>query len=270
MDDPAIHVERIGDGPRVVCVHGSMSHGSAVFESLRALTDAYAVEFIDRRGFGASPPRPGGVDFDGDADDVAALLGSGAHLVGHSYGAVVALLATGRRPALVRSLTVIEPPAFSLAADDPAVVATRTRLEPVFPAGPDVSAGRWLAMFVGALGSEVPAELPVPGEDEGDVRASMTERPPWEATVDLAPIRAAGVPVLVIRGDWAPDPPGAAVAGAAFRAISEVVVEGTGGRLLVVADSTHAPQVERPDVVLPALRAHLAAAEASAAHRPRC
>ena len=39
MEDPGIHVERTGAGPRVVCVHGSMSHGSEVFESLRELTD---------------------------------------------------------------------------------------------------------------------------------------------------------------------------------------------------------------------------------------
>jgi pimeloyl-ACP methyl ester carboxylesterase len=37
----------------------------------------------DRRGYGESAAT-GGADFSLDADDVAALLGDGAHLVGHS------------------------------------------------------------------------------------------------------------------------------------------------------------------------------------------
>ena len=38
-------------------------------------------------------------------------IGDGAHLVGHSYGGVIALLAAAAVPERVRSLTVIEPPA---------------------------------------------------------------------------------------------------------------------------------------------------------------
>ena len=45
-------------------------------------------------------------------------------VVGHSYGGVIALLAAARRPELVRSLTVIEPPAFGSRAAWPA--STRT------------------------------------------------------------------------------------------------------------------------------------------------
>jgi len=51
-------------------------------------------------------------DFEEDARDIAALLGDGAHLVGHSYGAVGALYAAALRPEAVHSLTVNEPPAF--------------------------------------------------------------------------------------------------------------------------------------------------------------
>jgi pimeloyl-ACP methyl ester carboxylesterase len=45
----------------------------------------------------------------------------GDHLVGHSYGGVITLLAAGRRPTAVRSLTVIEPPGTRVALGDPAV-----------------------------------------------------------------------------------------------------------------------------------------------------
>ncbi|MGP3937151.1 alpha/beta fold hydrolase [Nonomuraea sp. KM88] len=54
---------------------------------------------MDRRGYGRSPDAgerfPS--DYLADADDIAELLGDGAHLVGHSYGGVGAMIA-GRSP----------------------------------------------------------------------------------------------------------------------------------------------------------------------------
>jgi pimeloyl-ACP methyl ester carboxylesterase len=63
-------------------------------------------------------------DFEEDARDIAQLLGDGAHLVGHSYGAIGALYAAALVPLAVRSLTVIEPPAWRLAGN--AVTEART------------------------------------------------------------------------------------------------------------------------------------------------
>ena len=50
---------------------------------------------------------------------VADALAGGAHLVGHSYGGVISLLAAAAVPERVRSLTVIEPPCTKVAAGDP-------------------------------------------------------------------------------------------------------------------------------------------------------
>jgi pimeloyl-ACP methyl ester carboxylesterase len=174
-DSSPVHVERVGSGPRVVFVHGSLGHGSVSFEPLRELADRYTLEFVDRRGFGRSAPREHAVDFDLDAADIVGLLGEGAHLIGHSYGGVVSILATARRPEAVWSLTVIEPPFFSLAADVPAVRALRERLADLFPAPTDMPPGRWLSLFAGGMGSRVPAELPIGPDEVADVRASMTE-----------------------------------------------------------------------------------------------
>jgi pimeloyl-ACP methyl ester carboxylesterase len=63
-----------------------------------------------------------------DAADVVELLGDGAHLVGHSYGGVVAMLAAGLRPQAVRSLALIEPSWLRVAAHDPPVVAALERM----------------------------------------------------------------------------------------------------------------------------------------------
>jgi pimeloyl-ACP methyl ester carboxylesterase len=49
-------------------------------------------------------------DYRKDAADLLGLLAEPAHVVGHSYGAVVALLAATRMPRCVRSLTLVEPP----------------------------------------------------------------------------------------------------------------------------------------------------------------
>jgi len=48
-------------------------------------------------------------------------LGGGAHLVGHSFGGCCALAAAARRPAAVRSLTLIEPGMQKLASANPHV-----------------------------------------------------------------------------------------------------------------------------------------------------
>ena len=67
------------------------------------------------------------VDFEEHAVLVAAALGDGAHLVGHSYGGVISLLAAAAAPGRVRSLTVIEPPALGVARGNPAADAFLTR-----------------------------------------------------------------------------------------------------------------------------------------------
>ena len=96
-----LHVTTWGDGEPVLFVHGSFVRGGASWAAQRPLADRYRLLFVDRRGYGDSPPTSG-EDFDRDADDIAELLGDGAHLVGHSYGAVASLIAAGRRPGAAR------------------------------------------------------------------------------------------------------------------------------------------------------------------------
>lgn len=57
---------------------------------------------MDRRGHGDSPDLDGAYRTDYEVDaDIVELLGDGAHLVGHSDGAVAAMLAAAPWPKLV-------------------------------------------------------------------------------------------------------------------------------------------------------------------------
>src|SRR4029450_5891838 len=106
---------------------------------------------MDRRGYGESPPAER-VDFDSQAQDVCALLGDGAHLVGHSYGGLLCLLAAARQPDAIESLTVIEPPAFAVARGSRPVETLVERLaawrDQADPSAPE----RLLPQFMVALG----------------------------------------------------------------------------------------------------------------------
>jgi pimeloyl-ACP methyl ester carboxylesterase len=217
-----VHVTVWGDGEPAVLVHGSFGWGEETWRRQRSLSDRYKLLLIDRRGFGASPP-DGRVDFDRDADDVVDLLGDGAHLVGHSYGGVVCLLAAARRPDAIRSLVLIEPPAFSVARGNEAVESLISDVDVAARTAPNPSEYR--AGFLRAFGFPAKA-TPLEGLALEAARASMTERPPDEAEIPLDQLAEAGFPVLLVQGDWCPAPDTArAVAGQAFAAVCNVLYD---------------------------------------------
>ena len=215
-----VNVTVWGDGDPAVFVHGSFAWGEETWQEQRPLAEHYRLLLIDRRGFGASPP-DGRVDFERDAGDVAELLEGGAHLVGHSYGGVVSLLAAAQRPDAVRSLTVIEPPAFGVARGDAAVEQLICNIDAATTATDDPSEYR--SLFLRGFGFPAGTDN-LSGLALEAARASMTERPPWEAEIPLDELAAAGLRVLLVQGDWCPAPDTArALAGAAFRAVCDVL-----------------------------------------------
>ena len=115
-----LEVERLGAGPSVVLVHGSVVGAARTWRHQRPLADEWTLVMPNRPGFGASPPLERG-DFEAEAPLMAAFLQDGAHLAGHSYGAIIALYAAALTPASVLSLTVSEPGCLRLAAGDPQV-----------------------------------------------------------------------------------------------------------------------------------------------------
>lgn len=207
---------------------------------------------MDRRGFGASPDIAHS-DYAIDAEDVLDLLGGGAHLVGHSYGGVVALFAATQRPCAVRSLTLIEPAAHRLAADHPVVATALERMRAGLASAPTaVSAETWLRFSTEAVG--LPPLDPTPARLRA-TRTASRERPCWEADFPLEPVAAAPWPKLIVAGTWETAPLAyRTLAGEASMACAAVLTQRMGARLLRVPGATHWSQNERPDVVNAALR----------------
>jgi pimeloyl-ACP methyl ester carboxylesterase len=192
-----LDVLRAGSGPRVVLVHGSIVPGERTWRHQLELSERWSLVIPNRPGFGASPPLERG-DFEAEAPLIADLLEDGAHLVGHSYGAVIALEAAALRPSAVRSLTVSEPGALRVAAGHPAVDQMRADGERLYAAGLEPRV--FLEMFRAGVHSahETPDELP--DWLECGVRHARDERPPWDGDVPLDRLAAAGFPALVISG----------------------------------------------------------------------
>ena len=87
---------------RVVLIHGSVGNASVWSAVRRELEPRFEVVTPTRGGY---PPGPllDRIDFERQAEELAPELGEGAHLVGHSYGGVIALLIAAGHPEHVRS-----------------------------------------------------------------------------------------------------------------------------------------------------------------------
>ncbi len=101
---------RAGTGAPLVLLHGGLSDGRSWAPQLETLADRYDVVAWDAPGCGGSGDPSGAPSLSDYADAVAALVGSlgfaPVHLVGHSFGAGLALAVYGRHPRLVRSLVL--------------------------------------------------------------------------------------------------------------------------------------------------------------------
>ena len=139
-----------------------------------------------------------------DAADVAEVAAGGAHIVGHSYGAVVAMLAAARWPDRVRSLALIEPAAHRAAGGDPIVSATLLRMRASVARAPEMSPEEWLRASTEAVGV-APLE-PTPARLRAAATA-MRERPCWDAVVPIEQLAAARWPKLVIAETGTARPP---------------------------------------------------------------
>ncbi len=133
MTAAAVSLPALAADEAIVCLHSSTGSGAQWRPLLQALAGRPNVLALDLYGHGRSPAwpadAPNTLDVDAEAvrarlhqlDDESGGTLRGVHLVGHSYGAAVALrlamLLAQRQPQRVLSLTLYEPVVFGLLAE---------------------------------------------------------------------------------------------------------------------------------------------------------
>ncbi len=206
-----------GEGVPVVLVHSGGMSSRQWTRHIARLSTTHRCVAPDLLGAGASDAVPPDAPFhfsaDVDAlDAVLDLLEGDYHLVGHSYGGLVALTAARRRPERVRSLALFEPVAFGVlwSMDDREAIANLEDYDADGTFFDDASGGRepWMERFIdwwqgqGAWRSLAPpareAFLRVGRKVFQEVRSLTADRTPHEAYATLT------MPALLMTGARSP------------------------------------------------------------------
>ena len=240
LSEGSIHVTEWGSsGPRVVMVHGGAQGGEVGGDRHFSRQEKLAGEGLhilvpDRPGHGLSPD-PGRPD-DAEADGawVADMLGDGAPLVGHSFGGCVALSAAAKRPAAVRSLTLIEPAVLALAVRRAEV--RRLLIQILKTTYLTFSDAERIRRFSALL--HIPDEIRG-GADEATLKRmgkaikALKLPSPSRLREQVEAVKRAGIPFLVVTGGWSP----------AFDVAADSAAELGGGRRLVIPSPHHFPHL---------------------------
>jgi pimeloyl-ACP methyl ester carboxylesterase len=250
-----LHLVVWGEGVPVIFVHGSMSTGTETFAAQKPLSEAYRLILLDRRGYGGSPFTRCS-DFDVDAHDILDLLEHPSHIVGHSYGAVACLIAAAMHPEKVRSLTVIEPPAFGLVRGQRPVELALEHLKAAYARSDPLD---FYFAFTGHPDDQPRPELHLTEADISGIRTAMHQRPAWEARIDLAALAAAPFPKLVVSGgrQHLPEHQRQLPSALALQAVCDLLTEQLGAQRAVFDKAAHNPQIEMRNLFNLRLRAFL-------------
>jgi len=230
-----VFVTEWGEGPRALFIHGGTpGGGAAAFSKQEPLKDRWHLVLPDRPAHGQSP-RQGDEDFERDAELLAPLLEPGTHLVGQSYGGMVALYMAAAQPELIASLTLIEAPAFCFAPEDPVVKDMATQNRALFRNPPDDPVVMMRSAFA-MLG--ISMEIPDPAPDffvdiaKMFAEAAVQIRVPDEAVIDASTLASAGFPVLTLTSGMIPG----------FEHIADAITAQVGGVHIVVPGTDHSVQ----------------------------
>jgi non-heme chloroperoxidase len=257
-----------GAGDPAFLVHGGLQDLRFWKSHLDAFSKRYrAIAYSRRNHFPTDVSPDGTQDLAADVhgDDLAGLveaLGlSKVHVVAHSSGAHSALFFATKHPALLRSLTVVEPPAAGILLgidNGPSILKEfGERFAPARDAFRKRDLENGLRLFADAVGgpgtyerrSEFDKKMMMDNVDS-HIADAISSRPRPQFTCAMA--GAIKVPALLIRGGRSPEFFGAILTGLA-RCLPDAQV-------IVVQDASHTVPGENPEgfqaAVLPFLAKH--------------
>lgn len=258
-------VQQFGQGQRrALGIHCSLAHSGAWAPLMAELGEAVTMTAFDLPGHGRSaawePALWGGRDYLGAATATALRLLRQAEgpvdVIGHSFGALVALAAALEEPGLVRTLTLIEPVLFAALKDGPQWPAY---LDEAAPFRASMRAGdeaRAAELFVGLWGSGQPWQSVDPRQRRNFIQrigllADIAPANEGDSAGLLRPgrLESLAMPVLLIRGERSP---------ASIPAVMEVLAgRSPGAQLEVVAGAGHMLPLTHPREVAARIAAHL-------------
>ncbi len=253
-----------GGARPVLALHCSLAHAGA-WSGLVDHLSGVTVTALDQPGHGRAQDWDGITDLHGLTTrisiEIAQTLGDGAPIdvIGHSFGATIALRMALERPDLVRSLVLVEPPLFAAARASGSAAFAPFRADhlQVAQALAEGRRAEAAAMFHGLWGNGANfADLPTRQQHYMIDRIHfIAEQNPFLLEDSAGLLRymgleSIGVPVLMVEG-------------AASPAIVCAVQDELARRLpqvtrLVVPDAGHMVPITHPGVVAKAVMVHLA------------
>ena len=217
-----------GKGPRAgLAIHCSLAHSGSWGTVARDLAEVLTITAFDLPGHGQSAAWDGRGEIQAVSTAIAAdFLDRPADVIGHSFGATVALRLAVERPDLVRTLILYEPVFFAVAfADQPQMRAAYAAIMAEYDAG--IAAGdypRAAAEFTRIWGDgRLWVDLPVASRAQLASQMSLIEAAAPALHDDAGGMLSSGalarigVPVLLMEGSASPPIIAAINAGLAAR-----------------------------------------------------
>jgi len=248
IDRTSIAFADEGAGKPVVLLHSSAGSKTQWRDAFAAWTDHYRVMAPDLLGYGETGPWEASqphtlLDEVEIAAAVIARAGRPVHLVGHSYGGTVALRTALALGPQIASLSLIEPTAFHLLAQEPAaepydshglaeITEVLRDIEQALATGFHLSAARRFIEYWCGEG----AWLRLSGDRKAQIGSHMPKVrqdfcAQWQDKTSLAEVTALEVPTLILCGTNSPH---------STRSLSRVLAEAIpGARHRTVANAGH-------------------------------
>jgi len=258
-----VHAEELGEGDPVVMIHSSGMSSRQWRHLARVLSTSHRAVIPDLLGYGGTRGWTAGETFD-IAEDVEVVLAvvhaldRPVHLVGHSYGGMLALAVARALDAdRVSSIAVYEPVAWGAAFDDPGGVVRDdlARFGDEFFSLEQGGSDDWYRRFVdywngvGAWDAMPQAQrdafLAVGRKVFLEVRALCFDRTP------AAAYRGIATPTVILRGERSP---------AAERRVCEVLAEAIPNATLeTIAGAGHMGPLSHAEAVSARIASHVRA-----------